>query len=709
MEGILELMPARKAQSKAVSQVNSNKARGRPPKASADQSRTLEKHRPGKVEASDRNKDSKSKPVARTLPASVRETRRRRVEGTVLLELDKKGKAAKPQFGFEAPKVLLKPHTSGDSQARVDKSSHQRPARTQEQEGDQERQSQELVQQVPKLGTSTRGRVGAAKQSAGNQRQQLPATRPARIQTSSQEPALSEDSLSLISYTSSAYERIVRRSLSHPHAFKAEILQDAQDLVSSIRAVSLTEEESQEPPRRAEENFQESQRRAEAIANKFRDFLQTPSSESGDMSSSKEKAPQPRKVAQPGKAGSLNSNTSRLSVSAKADLLEAANIFPVLEKYPPDEHLREQILKDNSVRCNEEKVKRWSMLLKHYNIAEDVVKAVSKQAEVEYSKDTENRWIANLEKSKVSYEAFLQHTIMLKTIDRFRYEDFKDNLDFSVELTWRSPSPPTKPLSSGDSSPRLLWKPTPDLCVGFRPRKIFPKDPYAYKSISLDLKTLVVPEQLASEYDTPRAFPFLFLEVKGSSADAIHKHANNQAANGAAHALYNIWKCVEGNKDLEAEFEKKVRVFSAGAHPKEFWLRIHRAERLPEDSNAIIRKDCPFRFVSEDVMELSGSNFTQIRVQTTLKNIMRWTVKELSGTLEKAATQILKKDKEIWANKSNKNHASPDGQPTPKRRRSGRNKDVILDDTQVAPNLNSTGLSQEVAATIIEDEDEEED
>ena len=519
-------------------------------------------------------------------------------------------------------------------------------------------------------------------------------------------------------------KRALQTALSHFPAFRKTLLEDASELVSCIRQINPDLSGQQDP-------FQEPERRADAILARIQLFRNKPSEDPDEMSPATNRnidiRSQHSNISKQTAASHLNQNEKELllkKTNAKLESIANQN----------DEYVKESITSQSPSQNYEDKQKRWIKLLTKYQIlekhgvSEKIITGIQTDIAELIATDPilngESRWIANLEKSKISKEAFIQHTIMLKTIDRFNFEDFNNVLDFSTEATWRSPHPPTQPVELRRT---MTWTPTPDLCVGFRPHQVFVDAADDVDSLPFDFMTYACPEDVYAG-DANRAFPFLVLEVKGVVSTALGQEALIQSVNVASHALYNIWRYVYGNKELEAKYFQNVRIFTAGATFNKFWVRMHRAERLPAGSNSTVREDCPLGFRFEDMIELSQESYTQARVQTILKNVMRWAVKILRPILIEAVRHTFKQDRERKAaqakpsgkgNASNARNASiPRGrsssknknqqdiaqeQPPPKKRRAERANNRALADAPDDPPAGETGLTQTVYDAGLED------
>lgn len=243
----------------------------------------------------------------------------------------------------------------------------------------------------------------------------------------------------------------------------------------------------------------------------------------------------------------------------------------------------------------------------------------------------EERWQRDIEKSSRETEHVYQRTVMMKSINRHGLKD--TCLDWGVENQWGSSLLPIK----AGSSP--LKRPRPDLSLAFRSRRLYKGGQLDFGNIPKRLQSCMHPEEDVASY---RAFPFFLVEAKATSANANGEKAKNQGLRYAAHALYNIWEFVKGNDELEEDFFKSVRVFTAGANGLAFWIRVHRAIR--PSRRQWIRPDYPLGFMFDDVDELRGANYSQARVQRLVGNIQDWAVKELAPRLENAVEHVLEQE-----------------------------------------------------------------
>ena len=303
------------------------------------------------------------------------------------------------------------------------------------------------------------------------------------------------------------------------------------------------------------------------------------------------------------------------------DMAEAGSIANFTEA------IKEDVLESSNVDLHEDKGDDLAQ-------DRDIRKYITEE-KLKSKEETESRWKADLKKCANSPEAVYQRTLMDKMIDRHNFEKMKTHLDFTNEVQWRSTHPPSRPDT------RLLPSPLPDLCVGFRRQALLPGNEYLARSIPLKLKQHIRPETLGAG-DEGRDFPFLMVEVKGPASDFGGRSANIQSVNDAAHALYNIWQFVEGNPELEHDFFSKVRVFTASGNSKEFWVRSHRAERIPEGGGRVY-PDYPLGFRYKVMDTVSGTRYTHAYIRDLTRNVMEWGIEHLLPTLQDAVKYICSK------------------------------------------------------------------
>ena len=238
------------------------------------------------------------------------------------------------------------------------------------------------------------------------------------------------------------------------------------------------------------------------------------------------------------------------------------------------------------------------------------------------------KWGLDMAKCRRSNEAVFQRTIMMRTINRFGFEAFATTVDWTTESVWKSPAPEVS------KNERQLWNPKPDLAVGFQPKILFPDNPSRIDKIPTVLRPHILPDASdTTSDDAGRVFPFLMLEVKGQTSTNSGKGASLQSVNDAAHALFNIWQFMKEEESMRETFFEKVRVFTAGGHDKQFWVRVHRAEHASDTPS----EECPLRFEFHDIVRLEGSSYTQHRVQTIIGNIITWCRSNLLPLARQAA------------------------------------------------------------------------
>lgn len=166
--------------------------------------------------------------------------------------------------------------------------------------------------------------------------------------------------------------------------------------------------------------------------------------------------------------------------------------------------------------------------------AEDlkILEKLLEQQNLKIDHTHEEHWKQDMDKCAVGNEFLFQRTIMMTTIDRHDFADFKTTFDYNTELEWKSDHPPT----SDPEHP--LWAPKPDLCVGFRRNQLFKKSRRWWRFLPAELKACMVPEKLPHGKDVGRAFPFLMFEAKGASADLGGRDAHTHNRSMTQPILY---------------------------------------------------------------------------------------------------------------------------------------------------------------------------
>lgn len=205
----------------------------------------------------------------------------------------------------------------------------------------------------------------------------------------------------------------------------------------------------------------------------------------------------------------------------------------------------------------------------------------------------------------------------MSAIDRHDFFGLKQHLDYSVQLGWVSEAPLSRD-SEGDLVPNPdLDAPKPDLAVAFRLDSIVQSHDYdtTLNALPATMRHHAMPENITTPQDSTRAFPFLMINALGNDAPYDDGAATERSCSDAAHALFNIWMFVKDHEDLRCLFFERVRVFTAGGNGEKFWVRVHRAERLPEKQGRL-HEEYPLTFQYEEVLrKISGEEYTKANVR----------------------------------------------------------------------------------------------
>ncbi|KAL9616562.1 MAG: hypothetical protein Q9160_008583 [Pyrenula sp. 1 TL-2023] len=243
---------------------------------------------------------------------------------------------------------------------------------------------------------------------------------------------------------------------------------------------------------------------------------------------------------------------------------------------------------------------------------------------------------------KGTNEAFFQRTLMMGLIGRNYLMYEPDNaqhtyLDFSVEEVWTCPPMPTRAYALKD---KFLTQPKPDLAVCFRRKAVVPD--------GLWMRMPKAMLRLACfENDGPRGeskvFHFFTVEAKRELTSARDQVAQRQCLNNASQSLFNLFEFFR-DADHEEIFFHQVRVFSAVASTEGLLIRIHRAEKVHDESRRVIPlpADYPLYFEYQDYTFLNRSEFEREKVLDIIEPILiGYGVKKLLPLLKQAADSII--------------------------------------------------------------------
>ncbi|KAL9096789.1 MAG: hypothetical protein Q9165_001277 [Trypethelium subeluteriae] len=223
----------------------------------------------------------------------------------------------------------------------------------------------------------------------------------------------------------------------------------------------------------------------------------------------------------------------------------------------------------------------------------------------------------NLKRCLSTNEAVLQRTIMMTVFDQFWLGKI---FDWNTEGQWSQPKDTRVPSREDDD----LSLPKPDLAISFT-RTSLTGDVDDSDPIPKDLEKCISPD------GGDRCFPFLFMEVKKAAADLQAAFLPN--LNNASQALYNmyLWMARAGHSD---NFFNKIRVFSLVFNAQDLSVRLHRAERLADDSIA-------FRFAEYRPLDRYDRDQACVLVSSILKN---YAAEELHSTLKAAYDEVIRQE-----------------------------------------------------------------
>lgn len=250
--------------------------------------------------------------------------------------------------------------------------------------------------------------------------------------------------------------------------------------------------------------------------------------------------------------------------------------------------------------------------------------------------EEEKLWRKDIDRMWSSPEALFQHTIMMDILQRHSLD--ADSFEYSCDTLWRSKS---FPRWDGEAKWKM-GKPKPDLTVGFNETFILP-----HRAKVRYVRGLVPYMRPEDSKRQGCAFPFFFMEVKGSAASIGDDVASLQAKNDAAQALFNIWKFMK-TPDLREKFAGSVRVFTATAHAGLICVRMHRAQpRCQVDDSSRSRDPTQLElwYESKAIMKFSGTHepYKKSSVLACFHNILYYAKSTLQGILKEAVdTEILR-------------------------------------------------------------------
>ncbi|KAJ8129783.1 hypothetical protein O1611_g3847 [Lasiodiplodia mahajangana] len=233
-------------------------------------------------------------------------------------------------------------------------------------------------------------------------------------------------------------------------------------------------------------------------------------------------------------------------------------------------------------------------------------------------------------------EAIFQRTVLMSILNRYQMSEI---FDFNCEAQWFLQGNP-HPLPSTEEN--IITAPKPDLAIFFRFTSLIGPGP-SWKSMPIpdNLRRCMRPDG-----SFERCFPFIFIEAKKGFHDLTPALIANM--HSASQALFNIymWMSQAGRKD---EFFSGVRLFSIAINPRQFELRVHRAQAAEEGVGEGLEfyydEICKgHRYKRDDVCNLLRNILVEY-AEKTLFNSLRESVMEVLQNHEQG--QRLKRNSEV--------------------------------------------------------------
>ena len=251
--------------------------------------------------------------------------------------------------------------------------------------------------------------------------------------------------------------------------------------------------------------------------------------------------------------------------------------------------------------------------------------------------------------NKPANEALFQRTLMISLVARHcliyeRSATKEPLLDFSVEEPWTCPPMPSRDFYKENT--KFLTQPKPDLAVGFCREAVLPRS--FWKIMPDSIKRLICYESL-DDSGQDKVFHFFTIEAKRSLISPENLVGLHQSLNNASQALHNMFEFFRdaGHEEI---FFNKVRFFSVVASNLGLRIRIHRATKVLEDQDLIMknRPDYPLQFKFQEFSKFSKDyDFDREKTLRVFEKIFHgYEVKELLPLLHEAAKALMEKLRE---------------------------------------------------------------
>ncbi|KAI1750268.1 hypothetical protein F4782DRAFT_532591 [Xylaria castorea] len=304
-----------------------------------------------------------------------------------------------------------------------------------------------------------------------------------------------------------------------------------------------------------------------------------------------------------------------------------------------------------------------------YDIVQELFDAINEWKSTVHMATTTNRdFNKDLEHCKYpANEAVFQRTVMMSILNRHQ---ISDQFDFNCEGQWSLRSNYYALPSTEENS---ISAPKPDLAIFFRFNSLVGQGPY-WKSAPIrdDLRPCMSPDGYIQ-----RCFPFIFIEAKKGFRDLTPALMANM--HSASQALFNIyvWMSEAGHQD---KFFSDVRVFSIAINPKEFALRVHRAQAVEEGEGEGLE------FYYDDIG--GGHGYKRDDICNLIRNILvGYAEKTLLDVLKQSVLTVLRNQRQMQALKRKSEVAGlAAGDPLSK-------KVTVATSNQVAESSGSFGMS----------------
>ena len=253
----------------------------------------------------------------------------------------------------------------------------------------------------------------------------------------------------------------------------------------------------------------------------------------------------------------------------------------------------------------------------------------------------ERLWKLDREKCLLgTSEHFFQRTLMMNLISRqcLIYQQDTSHLDFTVEGLWTCPPMPTRDYYLDHA---FCTQPKPDLSISFKRTALI--DDATWIWIPSGTARLAEYESSANG-GSSRIFHFFTIEGKRDITSTDDPVAKRQSLNSASQSLHNMYEFLkDAGQEYENKFFDQVRVFSAVATADGLLVRIHRAERIPDDRpvREFITKGYPLKFEFREFARVPAERYDRSPVFDIFRKVLCGTIVNTMRTLLASAADTL--------------------------------------------------------------------